>query len=111
MCCTILILVCHFIILLVVLYGFKTWSLTLTVFKNRMLRKIFRSKRDELRGGWRRLDKEELNNLYSSPNIIRVMKSRRMRWTGLVARVRETRSVYRILVGKPERKRTHENQE
>jgi hypothetical protein len=74
-----------------VLYGCKTWSLTLReeqrlrVFKNRVLRRIFGPKRDEATGEWRTLHNEELNDLYSSPNIIRVIKSRRMRWAGHVA--------------------------
>jgi hypothetical protein len=58
-------------------------------------------------GDWRKLQKEELHNLYSSPNIIRMIKSKRMRWTGLVARMGETRNAYRILMGKPEGKRDH----
>jgi hypothetical protein len=61
--------------------------------------------RDEVTGGWRKLHNEELHNLYSSPSIIRIIKSRRMRWTGHVARMGEKRNVYRILVGKPEGKR------
>jgi len=99
------------IILPVVLYGCETWSLTLreerklTVFKNRVLRKIFGPRRDEVTGEWRRLHNEELNNLYSSPNIVRVIKSRRMRWAGHVARKGEERGVYRVFVGKPEGKR------
>jgi hypothetical protein len=76
----------------VVLYGWKTWSLTLReehrlrVFENRMLRRIFGPKTDEVTGDWRKLHKEELHNLYSSPNIIRMIKSRRIRWVGHVAR-------------------------
>ena len=69
-----------------------------------MLR-IFGPKRGEVRGELRKLNNEELNDLYSSPNIVRVIKSRRMRWAGHVARMGEGRGVYRILVGKPERKR------
>jgi hypothetical protein len=75
------------------------------VFENRVLRRIFRPKRDGVKGGWRKLHNEELHNLYSSPNIIRVLKSRRMRWAGRVARMGEKRNVYRLLVGKPKRKR------
>ena len=75
----------------VVLYGCETWSLTLweerklRVFENRVLRRIFGPKRDEVKGEWRKLHNEELHNLYSSPNIVRVIKSRRMRWAGHVA--------------------------
>ena len=72
---------------------------------NGVLRRIFGPKRDEIRGEWRKLHKEELNDLYSSPNIVRVIKSRRMRWAGHVARMGEGRDVYRVLVGKPEGKR------
>jgi hypothetical protein len=101
------------VVLLVVLYGYETWSLTLReekrlrvrVFQNRVLRRIFGPKRDEATGEWRRLHNEELNNLYSSPNIIRVIKSRRMRWAGNVARMGEKRSAYTILVGRPEGRR------
>jgi hypothetical protein len=69
------------------------------------LRRIFGSKRDKVTGEWRKLHTEELNDFYSSPNIVRVIKSRRMKWAGHVARVRERRSVYRVLVRKPARKR------
>ena len=99
------------IILPVVLYGCETWSLTLReerklrVFENRVLRRIFGPRRDEVTGEWRRLHNEELNDLYSSPNIVRVIKSRRMRWAGHVARMGEERGVYRVLVGKPEGRR------
>jgi hypothetical protein len=95
------------IILPVVLYGCETWSLTLReehrlrVFKNRVLRRIFGPKRDEVTGEWRRLHNKELNGMYSSPNIIRVVKSRRMGWAGHVARMGEVRGAYRILVGRP----------
>jgi hypothetical protein len=75
------------------------------VFENRLLRRIFGPKREEVRGDWRILHNEELHSLYSSPSIIRVVKSRRMRWAGHVARVREERNACGILVGKPEGKR------
>ena len=75
------------------------------VFENRVLKRIFGPKKDEVRGEWRKLHNEELNGLYSSPNIVRVIKSRRMRWAGHVARMVEGRGVYRVLVGKPEGKR------
>jgi hypothetical protein len=99
------------LILCVVLYGCETWSLTvreerkLRVFENRMLRRIFGPKRDGVTGGWRKLYNEELHNLYSSPSIIRIIKSRGMRWAGHVARMGAKRNVYRLLVGKPEGKR------
>ena len=70
-----------------------------------MLRRIFGPRRDEVTWDWRRLYNEELNDLYSSPNIVRVIKSRRMRWAGHVACMGEGRGVYRVLVGKPEGKR------
>ena len=99
------------IILSVVLYGCETWSLTLReerklrVFENLVLRKIFGSKSEEVKGEWRRLHNEKLNDLYSSPNIVWVIKSIRMRWTGHVACMGEDRVVYRVLVRKPEGKR------
>ena len=99
------------VILPVVLGGGETWSLTLReeyrlrVFENRILRRIFGSKRDEITGEWRRLHNEELYALYCSPNIIRVIKSRRLRWTEYVARIGESRGAYRALVGKPEGRR------
>jgi hypothetical protein len=99
------------IILPVVLHGCETWSLILReghrlrVFENRVLRRIFGRKRDEVTGGWRKLHNEKLHNLYASPSIIRMIKSRRMRWAGHVARMREKRNAYRILVGNPEGKR------
>jgi hypothetical protein len=74
------------------------------VSENRVLRRIFGPKRDELTGGWRKLHNEELHNLYSSPSIIRMIKPRRMRWAGHAARMGERRNAYRILVGKPEGK-------
>jgi hypothetical protein len=95
-------------ILPVLLHGFETLSLTLRedqrlrVFENRVLRRIFGPKRDKVTGEWRRLHDEELRDLYSLPNIIRVIKWRRMRWSGHVARMGEGRCAYRILVGRPE---------
>jgi hypothetical protein len=97
------------VILPVVLYGCETWSLTLReehrlrVFENKELRRIFGPKRKEDRS-WRKLHNDELHSLYSSPNIVRVIKSRRMRWAGHVARMGEGRDVYRILVGRLEGK-------
>jgi len=73
----------------------------LRVIENRVLR-IFGPRRDKVMGEWRRLHNEELNDLYSSPNIVRVIKSRRMRWVEHLARMGEERGVYRVLVGKPE---------
>jgi hypothetical protein len=99
------------IILPVVLYRCETWTLTLKevhrlkVFENRVLRRIFGPKRDEVTGEWRKLHNEELCDLYSSPSIIRIIKSRRMRWAGHVTRMGEKRNAYRILVGNPEGKR------
>jgi hypothetical protein len=99
------------IILPIVLYGCETWSLTLReehrlrVIENRVLRRIFGPKREEVTGEWRKLHSEELHNLYSSPDIIRQVKSRRMRWTGYIVRMGEDRKVYKVLVGKPEGKR------
>jgi hypothetical protein len=98
-------------ILTVVLYGCETWSLTLReehrlrVFENMVLRRIFGPKRDEVTGEWRKLHNEELHNLYSSPDVIKQVKSRRMRWAGHVARMGEDRKVYKVLVGKPEGRR------
>ena len=77
----------------------------LRVFENMVLRRIFGPRRDEVTGEWRRLHNEELNDLYSSPNIVRVIISRRMRWAGHVARMGEERGVYMVLVGKPEGER------
>ena len=94
------------VILPVVLYGCETWSLALReesrlrVFENRILRRIFGSKRDE-NGEWRRLHNEELHNLYRSPNIVSVIKSRRLRWAGHVARMEGGRSAFKILTGGP----------
>jgi len=75
------------------------------VFENRVLRRIFGPKRDEITREWRKLYNEELNDLYCSPNIVRVRKSRRRRWAGHVACVGEGRGVYRVLMGTPEGKR------
>jgi hypothetical protein len=77
----------------------------LRVFENRVLRRIFGPKRDEVPGEWRRLHNEELNDLYSLPNIIQVIKSRRIRWVGHVACMSEGRCAYRTLVGRPEGRR------
>ena len=77
----------------------------LRVFENRVLRRIFWPKRDEVTGEWRKLHNEEFNDQHSSPNIFRLIKSRRTRWAGHVARMGESRGVYRDLVGKPEGKR------
>ena len=99
------------VILPVVLYGCETWTLTLReeqrlrVFENKVLRKIFGAKRDEVTGEWRKLHNTELHALYSSPDIIRNIKSRRLRWAGHVARMGESRNAYRVLVGRPEGKR------
>jgi hypothetical protein len=94
------------IILPVVWYGCETWSLTLRekhrlrVFENKVLRRIFGPNRDE----WRTLHNEELNFLYSSPTTVQVIKSRRMKWAGHVARMGEGRGMYRVLVANPEEK-------
>jgi hypothetical protein len=91
------------IILPVVVYGCETWSVilreehSLRVFENMVLRKIFGPKRDEITGKWRRLHNEELYGLYSSPNIIRMIKSKRIRWAVHVARVGDKRCAYRFL--------------
>jgi hypothetical protein len=77
----------------------------LRVFENRVLRRVFRPKRDEGTGKGRQLHNKELNDLYSLPNVVRVVKLRRMRWAGHVAFMGEERSVHRVLVGKPEGKR------
>jgi hypothetical protein len=94
----------------VVLYGCETLSLTLRekhklrVFENRVLRRIFGPKKGGVTGGWRKLHNEELHNFYSSPSIIRIIKSR-MRWVGHLAQMGEKRNVCNLLVGKPEGKR------
>jgi hypothetical protein len=99
------------IILPVVLYGCETWSFTLReehrlrVFENRVLRRIFGPKRDEVTGEWRTLRIEEPHILFSSSNIIGQIKSRRKRWAGHVARMGEERKLYKVLVVKPEGKR------
>ena len=99
------------IILPLVLYGCETWSLTLReerrlkVFENRVLSRIFGPKRDEVTMEWRKLHNEELNDLYCSLNIVRVIKSRKLRWAGHVSCKEEKRGVYGVLVGKPEGKR------
>jgi hypothetical protein len=90
-------------------YGCKTWSLTLkdeqrlSVFENRVLRKIFGPKR-EVDRAWKKLHNDELHSLYSSPNIVRVIKTRRMRCAGHVTNIGEGRGVYRVLVGTPKRR-------
>ncbi|KAJ4431551.1 hypothetical protein ANN_20150 [Periplaneta americana] len=100
------------VIIPVVLYGCETWTLTLReeqrlrVFENKVLRKIFRAKRDEVTGEWRKLHNAELHALYSSPDIIRNIKSRRLRWVGHEARMGESRNAYRVLVGRPEGKKS-----
>ena len=94
-----------------VLYGCETWSLTLReerrlrVFKNRLLRRIFGPMRDEVTGEWRKLNIEELNDLYSSPNIFWVIKSRRMRLAGHIVRMGDARGLYMVFVVKSEGKR------
>ncbi|KAJ4449908.1 hypothetical protein ANN_01315 [Periplaneta americana] len=95
----------------VVVYGCETWTLTLReeqrlrVFENKVLRKIFGTKRDDVTGEWRKIYNAELHALYSSPDIIRNIKSRRLRWAGHVARMSESRNAYKVLVGRPEGKR------
>ena len=99
------------IILPVVLHGYETWSLMLReehrlrVFENKVLKKIFGAKIEEITGEWRKLHNAELHVLYSSSNIIRNLKSRQLRWAGHVACMGQSRNTYRILVGKPEGKR------
>jgi hypothetical protein len=95
------------ILLPVILYRCETWSLTLReerrvrVFPNRVLRRRFEPKSDKVTGERRKPHNEELHDLYSSPNIVRVIKSITIRWTGQIAGLGEERSVYRVLVGKP----------
>jgi hypothetical protein len=101
------------IILPVILYGCETWSLTLRedhrlrVFENKVLRRIFGPKRDDVTGGWRKRHNEKLRDLYSSSSIITcgIIKPRRVRWAGYVARIGQKMNTYRLLVGKPEEKR------
>jgi hypothetical protein len=99
------------IILPVVLYGCETWSLTLRderrlrVFEKRLLRRLFGPKKNEVTGDWKKLHSEEFSDLYSLPNIVRVVKSKRMRWAVHVALIGEGRGVYRVLVGKPDGRR------
>jgi hypothetical protein len=99
------------IILPVLLYGCEIWPLTLReehrlgVFKNRVLRRIFGPKKNELTGEWRKLHSEELHDLNSSQSIIKIMKGKRMRWAEHVSRMGEKRNAYRLLVEKPERRR------
>jgi len=96
------------------MYGCETWLLSLLeerrlwMFENRVLRRVFGPKRDEVTGEWRKLHNEELNDLYCSPNIVRVIKTRRMRWSGHVARMGERRGIYRILEEKYAGKRPFE---
>jgi len=97
--------------LVTALYGCETWSFTLKekrrlrVFENKVLRRIFGPKRNEVTGEWRKLHIEELSDLYSLPNNVRVVKSRRMRWVGHELCIGERRSLYRVMVRKPEGKR------
>jgi len=99
------------IVLPVFWYGCETWSLTwreergLRVFESRVLINVFGSKRDDVAGEWRKIHNEELRDLYFLHNIVRVVKSRRMRWAGHVARMGEGTGMHRVLVGKPEGKR------
>jgi hypothetical protein len=99
------------IVLPLVLYGCETWLLTfreecrLRVFENRVLRRIFGPRKNDVTGEWGRSHNVEINDLYSSPDIVRVKKSRRMRWVGHVVCVREGRGIYWVLLGKPEGKR------
>ena len=101
------------IILTVILYGCETWLLTLReerrlrLYENRVLRRIIGPKRDEVTGEWRKLNNEELTELYPTSIVVRVIKSRRMRWTVHVARLGERRDVFRVLVRKHEGKRPH----
>jgi hypothetical protein len=97
----------------VVLYGCETWSVTLreelglSVFENRVLRRTFGTKRGEVSGEWRKLHNEELNDLCCSPIIIWLIRSRRMRWAGHVARMGDRKGTCRVLLERPEGKRPH----
>ena len=97
------------------MYGCEIWSLPLReerrlrAFENRVLRRVFGPKSDEVTGKWIELHNEELNDPYSSSNTVRVIKSRRMRWEGHVARMGERSGVYRVLVGKPQGKNNLED--
>jgi hypothetical protein len=99
------------VLLITLVESFVTWSLTLRkerrlrVCENQVLRRVFGPKRNEVTGEWRKLHNEKLNNLYSLPNIVRVVKSRRMRWAGHVACMGEDRGVHRVLMGKSEGKK------
>jgi hypothetical protein len=90
---------------------YETWSLTVRrepkrkVSENKVLRRIFGPKREEVAGGWRKLHNEELHNLYASPDIIRMIKSRSMRWVGHVACMGEVRNAYKTFIAKPGGKR------
>jgi hypothetical protein len=103
--------ICKIKILPIALYGCETWSLTcrkenrLRVSENTVLRRIFGPEREEVAGGWSRLHNEELHNLHASLNIFRMIKSRRMRWTGHVAFMGGMRNAYKMFVSKPEGKR------
>ena len=103
--------ICRTVFLPVVVYGCETWLLTLReerrlrVFESRVLGRIFGPKRYKVTGEWRKLHKEELNDLYCSPNIVQVKTSRRMRWAGHVACMGERRGIYKVMVGKSEEKR------
>jgi len=94
----------------VILYGCEIWSITLAdehklrVLENKVLKKIYGPKQGDMAGEWRRLHNKELHGLYDSPDVVRIMKSRRLRWAGHVARMGEKRRLYSIVVGKPDGK-------